>query len=97
MKTQLEEEVRAVINETYQAEYVGTLNVTPITDGETQTGYLLRLGMNIDERPLFIAFEGSKDEFIKYLKQELRIRRLSETCFYYGEKLYRNYEECCQR
>lgn len=63
MKTQLEEEVKAVINEAYKAEYVGTLNVTQLTGG-----YLLKLGMNKDERPISIAFEGSKDEFINYLK-----------------------------
>lgn len=97
MKTQLEEEVRTVIKEVYQAEYVGTLSLTIMTDNDIPTGYILRLGLNQDERPLFIAFEGNKDEFIKYLKQELRTRRLSETHFYYGEKLYRNHEECCQK
>lgn len=95
MRTQLEEEVRTVIKDIYQAEYVGTLNLT-VMEGD-QPVYILRLGMNKDERPLFIAFEGNKDEFIKYLKQELRARRLSETHFYYGEKLYRNHEECCQK
>ena len=96
MKTQLEEEVRTVIETIYNAKYVGTLQIVPILNGDVQLGYKLRLGMNKDERPIYIAFEGDKDGFIKYLQQELRIRRLSETEFYYGEKLYRNNEECCQ-
>lgn len=96
MKTRLEEEVRTVIETMYKAKYVGTLQVLPMLDGETQLGYKLRLGMNKDERPIYIAFEGDKDGFIKYLKQELRIRRLAETEFYYGDKIYKNNEECCQ-
>ena len=91
MKISLEEEVRTVIEKMYQAKYVGTLQVSSL--GE-QAGYKLRLGMNKDERPLYIAFEGDKDGFIKYLKEELRTRRLHETWFFRGEKLYRNNEEC---
>lgn len=91
MKTPLEEEVRIVIENMYQAKYVGTLEVTTL--GE-QAGYKLRLGMNKDERPLYIAFEGDKDGFIKYLKEELRTRRLDETKFFRGEKLYKINEEC---
>lgn len=96
MRTQLEDEVKAVIESIYKAEYVGTLQITPILDGEVQLGYKLRLGMNRDERPLYIAFEGDKDGFIKYLQSELRVRRLAETEFYYGDKLYKNDEKCCR-
>lgn len=96
MQTQLEEEVRTVIENIYKAKYIGTLQIAPILDREVQLGYKLRLGMNKDERPLYIAFEGDKDTFIKYLQQELRNRRLAETEFYYGEKLYKNNEECCK-
>ena len=96
MQTQLEEEVRTVIEDIYKAKYIGALQITYILDGEVQLGYKLRLGMNKDERPLYIAFEGNKEEFIKYLQQELRNRRLAETEFYYGEKLYKSNEECCR-
>ena len=96
MQTQLEDEVRTVIEDIYKAKYVGALQITPILNEESQLGYKLRLGMNKDERPLYIAFEGNKDGFIKYLKQELRIRRLADTEFYYGEKLYKQNEECCK-
>ncbi len=95
--TPLEKEVRIVIKEIYQAEYVGTLAIKPIMDNDTIIGYVLKLGLNKDERPLSIAFEGNKDQFVQYLKQELRTRRLAETDFYYGEKLYKNHEECCQQ
>lgn len=96
MMTPLEEEVKTAINNIYCAEYTGTLKVTELKDSGMVIGYKVRLGLNKDERPLYIAFEGNKPDFFKYLEQELRIRRLADTYFYEGEKLYKEHVECCK-
>lgn len=96
--TQLEEEVKSIIEKLYCAKYRGTLRVEELKNSDgTVRGYIVRLGLNNHERPIFIAFEGDKKHFIKFLIEELKIKRLDVTKYFYGDKIYRKgrNEKCC--
>ena len=92
--TQLEEEVKSIIENLYCAEYRGTLKVEEMKNSDGQIrGYIVRIGLNNNERPVYIAFEGDKEHFIKYLIEELKIKRLDANKYFYGDKIYRRNEQ----
>lgn len=84
-----EEAVKDIIECLYKAKYTAEIKVETLTNSDGNiTGYLLILGLNNSEMPLQIAFDGDWDSFLKYIKEELRTRRLSDTEYFFGEKFY---------
>lgn len=100
MTTQaLEQAIRDLIRELYCKEYTGKLKVNTITykfpeEEPIILGYTLELGLNKEERPLFISYEGSEDNFLEKVKKELLKRDLSRVDYFTAIQLYRYDDEC---
>ena len=52
------------------------------------------LGLNKDEKPLSIAYDGTAEEFIKFIEKELRERSLVRTKYFTAIQLYDYEDEC---
>lgn len=86
--TELEQVIRDYILDIYKKEYTGKINVQKLDP----VGYYIHLGMSMPERPLVIYAELEDREFLKFLKKELKDKRLN--LIYYG-KLQLTYPYDC--
>jgi hypothetical protein len=65
----------------YCKEYTGTIKVTALPEN---LGYKLSLGLNNSEKPLTIAIEGSEQDLLRTIYDELRFRNLVEVEYFEG-------------
>lgn len=90
--TQLEQEVLEIINEVTENCYTGKLSIT-ITEPEIQpcdskckplnkTIYELRLYLDRWYTPVVLAYEGTEDEFKKFVKNEIKKNKYEKVHFY---------------
>lgn len=75
--TDLEEEIRKLIDEVTEREYVGKLQVSHEDDIWT-----LYLYLNRELVPLVMSIQGDEEKFKKFVKTEMRKRRLHEVKFW---------------
>lgn len=91
----LEVAIKDLFREVCCKEYVGKLKLEELLTTEgTHRGYKLTLGMNNIDKPIIISFEGDSKSYLKFLKQELRDRRLGDTLYFLGYKQYNKLESC---
>lgn len=76
-ESELEQVILENIMDIYKMEYIGKLKVTKLNP----KGYEIKLGMNTPEAPFIIYGELEDEQFLKFLKEELRNRKL-DTVFY---------------
>lgn len=79
----MKEEILQIIRDLYCCEYTGLLKVEDIPGG-----YCLTIGLNNDEKPLRISASLDKENFLKFIREELRQRRLDGVSYYYGYQHY---------
>ena len=80
MTTQeLEQVIHDYIIDIYKMKYIGRMKITKLDP----VGYCIQLGMDRPYQPTTIYAEFPDDKFLKFLKQELRDRKLDLT--QYGE------------
>lgn len=91
----LEVAIKDLFKQIYSKEYVGKLKLEELltTEGDHR-GYKLTLGMNNVDKPLIISFEGTDKAYLKFLRQELRDRRLGDTHYFLGYKQYNKLDNC---
>lgn len=85
MKTteELEQAILDIICNLYCKKYTGKLKVVEIfTQDKQHLGYLTKLELNKKDRPLTISIEGSDEQFLKQIREELRIGRFSEVDYF---------------
>ena len=76
--TELEEEIRQIINDVTEREYITKLHVSQ--DGDIWTLYLY---MDRDlVPPIVMSKQGSLEDFKKFIKREMRKRRLEEVKYW---------------
>lgn len=85
----LEQVILELIRTLYCKEYTGRIKVIETFDGDSHLGYIIKLGLNKDERPLSIACECSEQEFPSFVKKELLDRHLELTEYFTAIQLYR--------
>lgn len=78
---ELENKIKEMIECTYECIFKGKVEVKKLGDS-----YQLRLSLNQPERPIWMTYQGDEDDFLKYLKDEFKKRRLSDTEYYTGVK-----------
>lgn len=93
MMKELEQAILELIRRIYCKEYIGRIKVIETFDNNEHLGYRLELGLNKDERPLSIAFEGSEKEFLSFIEKELKTRNLDAVEYFTAIQLY-NTDEC---
>ena len=92
---ELEVATKDLFIQIYSKEYVGKLKLKELLTTDNQhRGYKLTLGMNNVDKPLIISFEGDEKGYLKFLRQELRDRRLGDTHYFLGYKQYNKLESC---
>lgn len=82
----LEQAILDIIKEVYCARYTAKLKVKELKDGDEVIGYHLELGMNNVDKPITINKEGTVEDFLKCIKDELRLRHLNYTTYSLGYK-----------
>lgn len=87
-ETELEQVTRDYLLDIYKKHYVGKIRVQKLDP----IGYSIHLGMSAPEKPLVIYAELEDSEFLKFLRQELKIKRFNLA--YYG-KLQLTYPYDC--
>lgn len=75
-----------IILKCYDRCYVGPLRVKELPGG----GYDVQLGFQNDEKPIHIAAQMDKKDFLKYFEQEMRKRHLAHDHFYTGYQVIPN-------
>lgn len=79
--TDLEVAILGFMRKIYCKEYIGKINVSKLPE---DVGYKLTLGLNNNEKPLVIAIEGSEQDLLKSIYEELRFRNLVEVEYFEG-------------
>ena len=92
----LELAVRNLIEKIYEAKYNRLLTVeeTKTWDGR-HLGYKLVLSLNKDEKPVELAMEGNKEQFLKFVEDELRHNCYNHVKFYTARRIYFSHG-CCE-
>lgn len=92
--TELEQAIRDMLRCIYNKEYIGRLKVEETFNtfpGEDpiHLGYILKLGLNKDEKPLDISYEcNTSEEFLCHVEKELKDRSLTRTRYMTAIQLY---------
>lgn len=76
---ELEQVTREYILDIYKKQYIGKIKIQKLDP----IGYSIHLGLHVPERPLVIYAELEDSKFLKFLRQELKTRRLDSV--HYGE------------
>lgn len=77
--TKIEDEIRQIINEVTEREYIGKLSVRNEDDIWT-----LYLYLNRELVPMVMSMQGTEDQFKRFVKREMKKRRLHEVKFWKG-------------
>ncbi len=94
---ELEQAIRDMFIELYCKEYTGRLKVSETFNtfpGEepTHLGYLMELGLNKDEKPICISKECTAEEFLEFIRQELKDRSFQRIKYFTAIQLYNEKE-----
>lgn len=88
---ELEQAILDLIRKYYCAEYDQKIKVIKIP-----TGYILKLSLNNHEYPYSIVFEGTDQEFLEGIKNDLLNSHFDHVDYFYGYKQYR-IKDCDER
>lgn len=81
---ELEQVILDLIENLYECKYVGLLRIIKLP-----IGYKLQLGWRHDDYPISIMSDSrTEEQFISFVKEELRIRKLNKTKYFTGYKVY---------
>ena len=75
--TKLEEEIKQIIDETTDREYVSKLRV--VKEDDT---YILYLYLNRELVPMTMGCQGDEETFKKFVRKEMKTRRLQEVRYW---------------
>lgn len=75
--TELEEEIRRIINDVTEREYITKLSVRH--DDDIWTLYLY---LNRELVPMVMSIQGTEDQFKRFVKREMKKRRLHEVKYW---------------
>ena len=94
---ELEQAIRDMFTELYCKEYTGRLSVVETFStfpGEdpVHLGYIVKIGLNKDERPIDISKECTAEEFLDFVRQELKDRSFQRTKYFTAIQLYNDEE-----
>lgn len=81
---EMKKAILCLIRKVYCKEYIGTLRLWKINPN----GWVVRLGMNNDDKPIVISAELPDEKFLRYFEQELRDRNWDCSKWFIGVKSY---------
>ena len=71
------------MNSCYEMEFVGEMKIEDLNPG-----YKVSFILNHSENPLIIASDLQDEEFLEFIKKELKTRKLHRTKYYNTRKIY---------
>lgn len=80
--TELKQVILDYIRDKYEREYIGGLEITDLNPG-----YKVSFNFDRSEMPLVIMADLPDEEFIPYIKEELRSRKLHRVQYFGATKL----------
>lgn len=89
--TELKQVILGYIRELYNREYIGQLDVTALDP----TGYKVSFNFAKANNPLVIISDLSDEEFLPFIKKELRNKKLHSTEYYKITKLQPSSKNIC--
>lgn len=88
--TELKQVILDYIRDNYNRQFIGNLLVEPLNPG-----YKVSFNLDKSENPLVIFSDLEGDEFIEFIKNEIKTRKLHKTTYYYSTKLYPTQNNFC--
>ena len=76
-----EKQIKEFIESCYECTFIGKAEVFKNYDF-----YTLRLVLNTDYAPINLSYQGSIEDFLKYVKRQLKEMRLDRVYYYLGYK-----------
>lgn len=76
--TLLEQEILDTINEAIGGKYIGQLKVFH----EDEVGWVLLLHMNQEQAPMNFVYDGTWEQFKKFIYNELHFRKMHKASFF---------------
>lgn len=76
----------------YKAEFVGDIKIESLDP----TGYKVSFNFDRGEHPTTIISDLPDEEFLPFIKEELRVRKFQKTKYYNTSKIYPTYENYCK-
>ncbi len=89
--TELKQVILGYIREIYDCEYIGQLDIKALDP----TGYKVSFNFAKANNPLVIISDLPDDQFLPFIKKELRAKRLTETHYYSLTKLQPDPSKLC--
>lgn len=90
--TELKQVILEYIRQLYKREYVGCLDIEYLDP----TGYKVSFYLNKGENPLVIITDLSEEDFLPFIKEELRSRKLHKTKYFSATKLPPEHNTICK-
>ena len=98
----LELAIKELIENIYNCKYKGLIRVSETTYDHPECrspihlGYQVEIGLNKDEKPIVLAIDGNEQDFLNFIKSELKKNRYNFVDFFTAERLYFNVG-CCEQ
>lgn len=93
MQTQeIEQVIRDYFEQIYKAKYVSRLSVKEIKDRDEVIGYTLTLDMNNRDKPITMSSDGTPEQFLAYIYEEIRSRQLIRVDYYDGHQIVKEFK-----
>lgn len=83
---ELEQAIRDIINDIYCAEYCARLRVEQNNYCNIHS-YKVTFGLNNNDKPLIISYQGNDADFLTFIREDLRKRYLHYTEYFMGYQL----------
>ena len=80
---EIEQAILDIFKRIYCKEYISKLKVTVLSS----EGYNLMLAMNNKDKPININYEGTVENFLKFVEEELRQRHFNTDTYSRGYKV----------
>lgn len=81
--TELEKEIKQIIEETTNSKYISTLKVV-----EEDGYYELLMHLNQEQAPLHLGIQGTVDDFKNFIKEEMKFRKNNDVRYWKGVQDY---------
>lgn len=98
----LELAIKELIEQMYDCKYKGSIKVSELMHEDpnywspVHAGYKVEIGLNKQEKPIELAIDGNKQQFLDFVKSELKKNRYNYIEFFDAERLYFSVG-CCEQ
>lgn len=93
--TDIEKNIKDIIEEVSDSKYVGKLAVNKEDIPNDKPLWMLLLYLDLEQSPMVWAYQGSEEDFLEYVRSEVRSRKLHAVHFWKGVQNLPDLENIC--